>query len=273
MRIAIQGEKGSFHHSAVINRYGNNVDIVPCDTFKEVFKAIKSNKADSGVVAIENSIYGSINEVYDLLLKYKIPIVGEIPMRIHQCLIGIDKSINYGSVTHVYSHPVALAQCGAFLDQHLPTAERIENTDTAGSVELIKKLGNPNYLAIASSLASEIFDCQVIESEIEDHNTNYTRFLAIEPAGVVPKNADKVSIVLKTNHQPGALYAALGVFAKAGINLSKLQSRPVPGKVWRYMFYIDIEMNKSNISSLTEQLKNLNCDVTVLGLYKSATKS
>lgn len=273
MRIAIQGEKGSFHHSAVIEWYGNSVDIVPCDTFKEVFDAIKNNEADSGIIAIENSLFGSINEVYDLLLKYKIPIVGEIPMRIHQCLIGIDKSINFGSVIHVYSHPVALAQCGTFLDQYLPTAERIENTDTAGSVELIKKLGNPNYLAIASSLAAKLYGCQIIKNSIEDHSTNYTRFLVIEPAGIAPKDANKASIVLKTNHQPGALYEALGIFAKAGINLSKLQSRPIPGKVWRYMFYIDIEINKSSIPSLTEQLNKLNCDVTVLGLYNSATKN
>lgn len=270
MRVAIQGELGSFHHSAALRWYGDDIEIVACETFKAVFDAIKHQTAETAIVAIENSLYGSINEVYDLLLKYKIPIVGEIPERIHQCLIALNETAKLEKITHVYSHPVALAQCSDYLDKHLPNAERIENHDTAASVELIKKLGDTSAAAIAGPLAASLHDCPILQANIENHDTNYTRFLVLDPNNSAPNTANKASLVLKTNHQPGALHKALGVFADTGINLTKLQSRPIPGKVWRYMFYIDIEADKESIDQAIISLQGQGCEITFLGAYQAA---
>jgi prephenate dehydratase len=270
MRVAIQGELGSFHHSAAIRWYGESIEIVACNSFAAVFAAMKTGQADIAIVAIENSLYGSINDVYDLLLVHKYPIVGEIPERIHQCLIGINESITFDEITHVYSHPVALAQCSIFLDTYLPNAERVENHDTAASVELISKLCQRDSVAIAGPIAAKLHGAAILKKNIENSDANYTRFLVLEPNAKEISGANKASLVIKTNHQPGALYQALGVFAEAGINLSKLQSRPIPGKVWKYMFYVDIEANQKQLTEVTKQLLLQDCEVIVLGEYIAA---
>ena len=270
MKVAIQGELGSFHHYAAISYFGNNVKIIACDSFKEVFECVKNKRCSRAVVAIENSLYGSINEVYDLLLKYKYPIIAEVPMRIKQSLIGLE-SCDFNSITHVYSHPVAIAQCSDYLDMHMPNADRIENHDTAGSVRLIKELNNPEFAAIASELAAKIYNLKIIKNSIENHNTNFTRFLVLSDKLVKNTKANKVSLVLQTSHKPGALYEALGVFANAGINLTKLQSRPIVGKVWKYRFYIDAETNYDKIIVVQKKLIKQGCQSTLLGLYSSTT--
>lgn len=267
MRVAIQGELGSFHHSAAVRWYGESIDIVACDTFKAVFESVHAGVADVAIVAIENSLYGSINEVYDLLLKYKIPIVGEIPERIHQCLIGIEPGVEFNDITHVYSHPVALAQCSDFLDTRLPSAERIENHDTAASVELILSQKDKHAVAIAGQFAAHLHKASVLYRSIQNHDTNYTRFLVLDPKASHNTTSNKASLVIKTNHQPGALYKALGVFADSGINLTKLQSRPIPGKVWRYMFYVDVEGENSAVAKSILQLRAQGCNVVMLGQY------
>lgn len=267
MRVAIQGELGSFHHGAAVRWYGESIEIVACDTFKAVFESVKGGEADVAVVAIENSLYGSINEVYDLLLKYKIPIVGEIPERIHQCLIGVEPGITFRDITHVYSHPVALAQCSDFLDTHLPGAERIENHDTAASVELILSQKDTHATAIAGQFAADLYNAPVLYRNIQNHDTNYTRFLVLDPKGNHKSTSNKASLVIKTNHQPGALYKALGAFADADINLTKLQSRPIPGKVWRYMFYVDVEGPASSVIKSISELHAQGCEVVMLGQY------
>lgn len=269
MNIAIQGELGSFHHSAAVKWYGNDITIIACETFSDVFRAVVNKQADAAICAIENSLYGSINEVYDLLLRHKIPIVGEIPERIHQCLIGIQPDIPLGSITQVHSHPVALAQCSAFLDNYLPNAERIENADTAGSVDLITQLGNKKYVAIASEFGAHRYGAKILKQNIQNHDMNYTRFLVLDSQTNI-KDANKASLVIRTNHQPGALYKALGVFADAGINLTKLQSRPIPGKVWRYMFYVDISIEDQKLDAIIKHLEAQKCMVTLLGLYKAS---
>ena len=269
MRISIDGGLGSFHHAAALKWYGNDITIVPCESFKAVFEAIKNGQADAAMVAIENSFFGSINEVYDLLLKYKYPIVGEVPERIHQCLIGIT-DINFTEITHVYSQSMALAQCSYFIDSNLPQAKRVEHFDTAASVELISKLNDKQSVAIASSLAAKLHNCKVIKKGIENYDSNYTRFLALDPKAKANIKANKASLVLRTSHKPGALYKALGIFAENNANLTKLQSRPIPGKVWKYMFYIDFELAKDNLDTIIAELENIGCTVTFLGKYKSA---
>lgn len=269
IRIAIQGELGSFHHTAALKWFGNDSTIVACESFGRVFSALDDKQADVAVVAIENSLYGSITEVYDLLLSHSIPIIGEIPERIHQCLIG-KPGTTLGDITSVYSHPVALAQCEQFLDDKLPYAERIESHDTAGSVAYIMSQNSSTSAAIAGSLAADIYGATVLERTIENFDSNYTRFLVLQPGAQPPHNSNKASLVIRTNHQPGALYKALGVFADSGINLTKLQSRPIPGKIWKYLFYIDVEADAQQLHEACATLKLQDCDVTVLGQYVAA---
>jgi prephenate dehydratase len=267
MKIAIQGEVGSFHHIASQQYYGGDIDIVPCTTFKAVFETIKADQADSGIVAIENSLFGSINEVYDLLLKNNLPIVGEILVPINQCLIGFENT-DMASVKNVYSHPVALAQCSNFLDKYLPDAKRIENYDTAASVELVKHLKNNHSVAIASQLAAKIYKMNTLRKNVQNHKQNFTRFLVIQKLAKLPVNSNKISMILQTNHTPGALYNALGVFDDHKINITKLQSRPIEGKPWSYMFYIDCLSSYDEFNIIQKKLLNMDNKITVLGAYK-----
>jgi prephenate dehydratase len=268
--VAIQGEIGSFHHIASMSYFGNDVSIVPCNSFKDVFTALDEGLANRAVVAIENSLYGSINEVYDLLLANKYYIIAEIPERIHQCLIGFD-NVNLSEVTHVYSHPVALSQCANFLEDYLPTAKKIESFDTSASVKFIKDYGDIKRVAIASGLSAKMYDMPIIKSNIQNHQTNYTRFLVLAKQAQ-NNNTNKASLVITTNHQPGALFEVLKVFNDNEINLTKLQSRPIVGKLWRYMFYIDIEADFELTAKCLAQIKNLGCKVRNLGNYKSESQ-
>lgn len=268
MLIAIQGEIGSFHHMAACAWYGKDTEILPCKTFQDVFEAIKTGKADTAIVAIENSLFGSINEVYDLLLSYRIPIVGEIPLRVQQCLIG-RHSATVQTITHVYSHPVALAQCSDYLASQLPNAERSERYDTAESVAYVMNLDD-HSAAIASPLAAKLYKAKIIQADIQNHDMNFTRFLVLDAHANI-KNPNKSSLILQTTHEAGALYRALGIFAKANANLTKLQSRPIKGKVWKYMFYIDVACSQHTLEACTIELQNQGCDVINLGSYKKAT--
>ncbi len=269
MRVAIQGEAGSFHHLAGRHWYGDDFQFVPCPTFPAVFRSLQSGQADQAVVAIENSLYGSINTVYDLLSKHNYKIIGELSERIHQHLIGL-AGTKSKAVKAVISHPVALEQCSEFLDKFLPRATRTEYYDTAAAVELVKKRGDERYVAIASSLAAELSDLPVLLRNIENDPNNYTRFVVIAPDGKIPADADKASLVLQTSHKAGALYRALGIFADTGINLTKLQSRPIPGEVWRYQFYVDVEAAGKKLHAAIAGLEKQDCKVSLLGEYQAA---
>lgn len=269
--VAIQGVLASFHHIAAQEFFGDDFQVLPSETFTDAFRAVASGKADNAVIAIENSLYGSINEVYDLLLKYKFCISGEVYLRIEQCLIGLPQS-SPQAIKEVYSHPVALAQCEYFLDTKLPAAKRFEHHDTAGAAADIKAWGDASKAAIASRQAAKFYGMAVLAKGIETHKANYTRFIILQKEKSVDLGADKTSLILETADRPGALYYALGVFAKAGINLTKLQSRPIIGRAWHYMFYVDVQSNASQepLLSALQELKKQDCAVTVLGSYKSA---
>lgn len=269
MNVAIQGAAGSFHHLAAQKWFGPDVELVTCETFGDVFTTLEKGRSDYAIVAIENSLYGSISEVYDLLLAHRSPIIGELPEHIHQQLIGY-AGTDLASITRVYSHPVALKQCQEFLDTHAAHAERIEHHDTAESVSFIKSLGDPTAAAIASHAAAALHGMSILRENIEDERTNFTRFLVLQSEATAIQDADKASLVLRTSHAPGALHAALGVFASLGINLTKLQSRPIRGKVWKYQFFVDIEADASQLARSLEQLTAQGCEVDVLGHYKAA---
>lgn len=269
MRVAIQGEAGSFHHEAAKKWFGQDVEIIPAETFKEVFVTLEQGEAETAIVAVENSLYGSINDVLDLLEENRIPIVGEIFLRIEQQLIALPGA-QLADIERVYSHPVALAQCEEFLDKHLPNAERIEYHDTAASVEFIKELGDPGTAAIAGHGAAELHGLPILTKNIEDDKANFTRFLVLDPAGNTAKTINKISLILTTNHTPGALAAALAAFADTNANLTKLQSRPIVGKPWKYKFYIDVEISGEQFAVVKKTIEKDGAQITVLGTCTAA---
>lgn len=273
LRVALQGQKASFHDIAAKQFFGEDIDIIPCKTFAGTFATLSSGKADRAVVAIENSLFGSINEIYDLLLEHRFWICGEVYLRVEQCLIGLQGAF-LQKIAEVHSHPVALAQCEDFLDKKLPRAKRFESYDTASSVAEVKQWDNPTKAAIGSAAAAKLHGLKILAREIETNKQNYTRFVVLQKNMKSIKGTDKTSLVLVASHQPGSLYKALGVFAKRDINISKLQSRPIIGQAWHYMFYVDVDVGSSTklVESLAG-LKQQGCEVTVLGTYKNGQKA
>jgi prephenate dehydratase len=268
MRVAIQGQLGSFHHQVAKTWFGDDVQILPAETFAEVFGMLNRHETTLALVAIENSLYGSINEVYDLVESHRYPIVGEIYLRIEQQLIALPGA-RTTDITHIYSHPVALAQCENYLDAHFPNAERIEHHDTAGSVEFVKNGGDKSMAAIAGRVAADTYSLPILCENIEDNKANFTRFLVIDVNAKTIANTNKASLVIQTDHKPGALANVLTAFADRGVNLSKLQSRPIIGKAWRYKFYIDVEAGGEQLKHLLDDIRANGTSVAVLGEYKA----
>jgi prephenate dehydratase len=268
--IAIQGVQASFHDIAAQQYFGDESGRIFCETFSDTFAALADGRADYAICAIENSLYGSINEVYDLLQSSELAVIGEIYLRIEQCLITLPGA-TLSDIREVHSHPVALAQCEQYLDTMLPGAERMEYHDTAASVEMIALGQQPSIAAIGSRQAAELYGMQVLAPAIETDAQNYTRFMVLAKQSSVVKGATKTSLILRTTHAPGALYQALGCFANRGINLTKLQSRPIVGKAWKYIFYIDVAVgsDEQRFVEAFADLQAQECSVTVLGSYKA----
>jgi len=264
--VAFQGEVGAYGEEAAINFFGPTIEVKPCETFDEVFHLVERASAQFGIVPIENSLEGSINRVYDLLLSSTLQVQGEIELRISHCLIG-HPGANLGTIKKVYSHPQALAQSQSFL-KHLNT-EIVPAYDTAGSVKMIKEKALVDSAAVASARAAEIYGMEIISREIEDNPNNFTRFFALARDDSPPTGKDKTSIVFSVKHRPGSLYDALREFADRKINLLKIESRPTRQKVWEYNFYLDFEGHRQDKIS-QEALKNLenhSLFVKVLGSY------
>ena len=271
--IAIQGQAASFHDIAAHHFFGTNITVEPCDTFAGTFEALKT--CNYAIVAIENSLFGSINKVYDLLLSDQCWIIGEVYLRIEQCLIGIPGA-KLEAISEVHSQLEALAQCEEFLDSKLPNARRIERHDTAASVESIKQQADSTKAAIASRAAAELHGMEILAAEIETNKQNYTRFVVLQKQPLQLAEANKTSLVLRTDAdtKSGALHHALGVFAKRGINITMLHSRPIIGKAWHYMFYIDLDTPYDDtFKEVERELINQGCTVSVLGSYRSGRKS
>lgn len=235
MKIAFQGEAGAYSEQAVFEYFGN-VETVPCESFDAVFEAVVSKNCESALIPIENSLAGSIHQNYDLLLRHNLQIVGEYFLRVQHCLIGMP-DVRKEDVRRAISHPQALGQCANYLRNHGIKAEQVY--DTAGSVKMLKESGARDTAAIASRRAAELYGMQILEEGIEDNAENYTRFLAIQHESTFPEGEAKTSIVFTLKNQPGALFKALSVFALRDIDLTKIESRPLQGKPWEYLFYID----------------------------------
>lgn len=269
--VAIQGSLGAFHQRAAEEFFGPAVQVRPYREFSEVFKAVMNHETNYAIVAIENSLYGSINATYDLLLKHKPIIIGEKYLHIQFQLLGV-AGATLADITDVYSQVMGLAQVQTFLDEKLPQATRHETHDTAAAAEMVAKQQDPHKAAIASAAAAARNNLDILASNIEDDRHNYTRFIALSTQANTQPKPDKTSIILTTNHQPGALHAALGVFSQHKLNLTKIESRPIPGPQWHYMFYLDFESSSDSnaTQSCFEELKKIGCEIIVLGSYESS---
>ncbi len=241
MKVSFQGEPGAYSEQAVFNYFGN-VETVPCESFDVMFDSVVSGKSDAALAPIENSLAGSIHQNYDLLLRHNLHITGEYFLRVQHCLITLP-GVKMEDVKKAISHPQALGQCAAYLRSHGIKAEQVY--DTAGSVKMLKESGALDVAAIASKRAAELYGMQILEEGIEDNAENYTRFLAIQREAAVPtgdrhsEGIAKTSIVFTLKNVPGSLFKAMSVFALRDIDLTKIESRPLQGKPWEYLFYID----------------------------------
>lgn len=270
-RVAFQGERGAFSEDAAIKLLGAEASLVPLPTFEAAFSSIAQHNADYVLVPIENSLAGPVQRSLDLLVESDLTIVGEVIIRVQHNLIGPPGS-TFDDVTVVESHPVALAQCEGFFSSR-PSLKRIATDDTAGSVREIVQAGDRKRAAIAGKRASQIYGGQILRENLEDDPENYTRFVLLAPATeATPGRADKISLVFRLAHVPGALFYALEPFARRQINLMKVESRPVRGLPWQYRFYLDLQASAIDpeVQSALDELIKLAVEVRILGSYISA---
>jgi len=235
MKVSFQGEPGAYSEQAVFNYFGQ-VETLPCESFDAMFDSVVSGKCDAALAPIENSLAGSIHQNYDLLLRHDLHIVGEYFLRVQHCLIAMPDA-KMEDIKKAISHPQALGQCAGYLRNRGIKPETVY--DTAGSVKMLKESGALDVAAIASRRAAEIYGMKILQEGIEDNQENYTRFLAVQRESVVPTGEAKTSIVFTLKHVPGSLFKAMSVFALRDIDLTKIESRPLQGKPWEYLFYID----------------------------------
>ncbi len=267
-QIAFQGERGAYGEEAVVAYFGAQVVPVPKKSFAEVFDAVSAGETDAGLLPIENSQAGSINEVYDLLRSSALFVNGEICRPINHCLLCLPGQ-TLGQIKRVLSHPQALAQSDAYLRGL--EVEIVAAYDTAGSAKLIREQAMEGVAAVASARAAELYQLDILASGIQTIKDNYTRFIVVErQPGPAPTGPAKTMLLLATAHTPGALHGALGEFAARDINLLKLESRPSREKPWEYIFYLDIEgtPQQAPVAAALAGLKQKTAFVQVLGAFQ-----
>jgi prephenate dehydratase len=276
MNIAIQGEPGSFSHEAAL-KLVPGATIVPCALSAEVFAALTSGKVDAAVIPIENSLAGSVSEHFDLLLTHDVKVERETLLRIRHSLIAIPGAVT-SEIDRVFSHPVALAQCRLFLAQH-PRMEAFASYDTAGSVKQLVDLRDRHAAAIASEAAAQYYGAEILQAGIEDNAENFTRFFLVRRASdsvADPgsnKQSNKLSLAFSVENRPGSLVAVLNELADLGTNLTKIESRPVHGKPWEYIFYVDCQIRSSDEGSRALEALGRHCAmVKELGRYQEASR-
>jgi len=272
MKVAIQGEPGSFSHEAA-KKLNAEAEIIPFSLSAEVFTALANGTVEAAVIPIENSLAGSVLEHFDLLLAHDVQVERETLLRIRHNLIALhDSSID--DIDRVYSHPVALAQCRRFLARH-PQMKSVAFYDTAGSVKQLVELSDHRAGAIASAAAAHFYGAKILESDIEDNPENFTRFFLVRPKGesVADPESNKISIAFSLENRPGSLVAALGELSAIGTNLTKIESRPVHGKPWEYIFYVDCQIHSSTEGSRALAVLEPHCAmVKELGRYQEAQR-
>ena len=267
--VAFQGEIGAYAEEAALAFFGLSAQPKPYESLDDVFKAVERGEVQFGIVPVENSLEGSISQVYDLLLDSNLKVCGEIELRVVHCLIA-NPEARLDSIKRVYSHPQALGQCRTFL-KHL-NCEPVPTNNTAGSVKMIKEKGKVDEGAIASARAAEIYGLKILAREIEDNPNNFTRFFILAKQDSPPSGKDKTSIVFSLKDRPGTLYESLKEFAARNINLTKIESRPTRQKPWEYNFYLDFAGHRDD-EACREALDNLDRNsrfLKVLGSYPKA---
>ncbi len=265
MKVSFQGEPGAYSEQAVFNYFGD-VKTVPCESFDAMFDAVVSGKSDAALAPIENSLAGSIHQNYDLLLRHDLHIVGEYFLRVQHCLI-VNPGVKMEDIKKAISHPQALGQCAGYLRGHGIKPEQVY--DTAGSVKMLKESGARDVAAIASKRAAELYGMQILQEGIEDNPENYTRFLAVRRESIVPTDDAKTSIVFTLKNVPGSLFKAMSVFALRDIDLAKIESRPLQGSPWEYLFYIDLigSVQDETVQRALDHLGEYAVMLRVLGSY------
>lgn len=267
--VAFQGELGAFSHMAIKQLLGPNVEPRPFPMFEKVFKAVASGKVDAAMIPVENTLHGSVHENYDHLLKYDLPIVAETAVRIVHNLIVLP-GVRFKAVKRVYSHPVALNQCLNFFAAH-PQLEKTTFYDTAGSIKMLAETKPTDAAGIASALAAELYGCRILKRSIEDDHRNFTRFVLLRRKAAPPQSRDhaKTSLLFTTRNVPGSLFRALSAFALRDISLAKIESRPLRGKPWEYLFYLDFygHIEDAKVKNALSHLRELADLYRVLGCY------
>jgi prephenate dehydratase len=270
LRVAFQGERGAFSEEAAIKLLGPQIELVPRPTFESMFAAISEGAADRILAPLENSLAGSVYRCYDLLLESRLHIGAEVILPIAHHLIG-PPGAKFEQVRTVQSHPVALAQCTRFFDAH-PQIKRVAAEDTGGSVREVVAAGDPSRAAIAGRRAAEIYNGCILLSDLQDHRRNYTRFVLLSESAAAPERANKISLVAFLLHQPGALFHALEPMARRGINLVKIESRPIVGHPFEYCFYLDLMASPDDpeTQAALKALQDHTSELRVFGSYVAA---
>jgi prephenate dehydratase len=268
--IAFQGEDGAFSQEAIFEAFGVETATLACRSFEEIFRSVQEGRAELGMVPIENSTAGAINQSYDLLLDYDLPITREVTFRVRHALMGVPGA-SLGDLQRVYSHPAALAQCERFIARH--GWEPVAVYDTAGAAKQLAANPDRQAAAIASETAARIYRLNLLARGVEDRSDNYTRFLVIGRSQPPRAEKSKISLVFATRHVPGALHACLGELASRQINLTKLESRPDRRRPWHYVFYVDVEGHADDPAcrAALDGLRERTSFLKVLGSYPAAS--
>jgi len=264
-KVVFQGEHGAYSEIAALKKFPNS-EYIPKKMFQDVFEALNDTSADFAVVPVENSIEGTVNEIYDLLLDTDKKVSGEIFLRINHCLIA-----NFGHtdpLKKVYSHPQAIAQCRNYIRTR--KLEPIPTYDTAGAVRLIKEKNILEGAAIASKRAASLYGMEILDEGVEDKKNNFTRFLILSDNDTNPSGYDRTSIIFGLPNKPGSLFFILQEFASHEINLTKIESRPTKEKAWEYNFYLDIEGHYKDrkVKEVINSISRSTTFLKILGSYK-----
>ncbi len=268
--VAFQGERGAYSEAAALEFFGNSIEPVPCPSFDEVFEKVESGAVEYGIVPVENSLGGSIHRNYDLFMRHQLHLVGEKIHRVRHCLIAFPGA-TLKDIQIIMSHPQALAQCEHYL--HRLGIQREVVYDTAGAVKLLRESRRRDHAAIASRRAAEVYEMQILQEGIEDDEANFTRFVILAREPIVPQSPAKTSIVFTLKNQPGALFKALSVFALRDLDLTKIESRPLAGSPWEYLFYLDFAGSTGDETSrrALDHLGEYATTLRILGAYSRDT--
>jgi prephenate dehydratase len=257
-QVAFQGIAGAYSEQAIRQFFGLEVESVPCRGLADIFFAVERHDADYGMLAVENAVAGSVNQSYELLLEHDLRIHAEVILRVRHMLLGLPGT-QLADLKRVRSHPQALAQCQRYLARH--GLEPEPAFDTAGSARDLAADPEPGVAAIASELAGDLYGLEIIDQSIEDFPFNYTRFFILALEDSPRAQRSKTSLVFTTPHRPGALYECLGEFARRGINLAKIESRPRLNRPWQYIFYLDFEGH----------CQDPECEAAIVGLLRRSS--